>query len=59
MISLSLFEIGFEAHSGYCVKAFLADGLEGAIVVYSMQKLTFQRGNHDKLQHAWWREART
>jgi len=44
-------QISFAFSLSYCVKAFLADGLEGAILVYPMQKLSFRRGTHDKLRH--------
>jgi hypothetical protein len=44
-------KIGFPFDPGYGVKALLANGLEGAIFVLTVQKLAIDWGTHGKLQH--------
>ena len=44
-------KIGFPVHPGYGVEALLADGLERAIVVGTVQKMAIGWGTHGKLQH--------
>lgn len=44
-------KIGFQACFGYSVETLLADGLEGAIGPYAVQKLRIDWGTHGKLQH--------
>ena len=51
MFQLGIFQIWFTGNLGNGVKADLTDGLEGAVVIATVQKLTISWGTHGKLQH--------